>query len=603
MILIIIDKAQLGKSVIAKLEYSSLKSLVHEPIYHEVRPVSSNIKAISKILSMENALITTFKGMSASQSPISIVDNPLLASRNSGLSRKLAFGIWPVYAEAKLPELYYFYMSQKRTYLGCDAIFFPKGISIGAFGMTLLQINPSVVENFVLYFVNSDPVFSCLYTLKYSYVSRNGRRIVYIVSNCVIFFIQAFTGSIFNLYDYGLLLSNAFDVCVVSPLVSQIEELVLLVYLLRNRADDSSNYSINYCLRLFRPVILTLLVLVSLMSIFIASLFAYNSDNLMIIISFIVYVQVPAFVYHLVKTMLCYVSTFHFSVYVQVCSKHVPLLNIGQYYVEALIRRHAIEGKDYITMEWSIAGGCLVCNYVVDKKYADMKGLQKVTLAGECKVYSDEDIESAFALSNIYGSSRVSYADRHNLDNIVNSIAESMKCEENSVDMKRESEDGIVARASDTGDSSIELVDFYRSDQNTKKVDSTSHHALFMKELSESASFKQRFQLASSTLSPMHTITDENERMAEQLPKYNDESSYRTSTSENLVLSTKKADKLLAEGKRKSFVNVFKTWELMESTSPTAGSSANTSSAANTVALYKNVKAKNVLLKSVNNKK
>jgi hypothetical protein len=75
--------------------------------------------------------------------------------------------------------------------------------------------------------------------------------------------------------------------------------------------------------------------------------------------------------------------------------------------------------------------------------------------------------------------------------------------------------------------------------------------------------------------------------------------------SEELVLASRKADKLLADGKRKSFVNVFKTWEVREQleanhTTPAAASTGNVSSASNTMSLFGNVnKAKNLLLKSV----
>ncbi len=603
MVLVLLDKSQLGKSFITNLEHSSLKSLVHEPVYLEVRPVTSNIKAFNKIIAKENLLVTKFKELSASLSPISTVNNPLLLSGNTGSMKKLAGGIWPVYSQTKLPQLYYFYISQKRSYLGCDAIFFPKGICWSVCGVTLFQISPGIVENFLLFFVNVDPMLSCLYTLKYSYVSRNGRRIVYIVSNCVIFFIQAFAGSLFNLYGYSLILSNAFDVLVVSPLVSYIEDLVLIVYLSRNEDSASEKFSIQYWLRQCRPVILTLLVMVSFLSIFIASLFACHSNNSTVIINFILYVQLPAFLYHLITTMLRFVSTFHFLVYVRMHQKSVTLLNIGDYYIEDLVRRHAVEGKDYITMEWSAMGGCIVCNYVIDKKYADLKGLQKTTLEPESKVYEIEDVENAFRFSNIYDVSRISYANKHNLDNVVNDFAISMKYQENSADdMKRESGDDHPTTFTFC-DSTVEMIDYYEKKQNANQVQGTSHHALFLSELNGSKSFKKRFELASATLNPMLTIADENDVVREQLSeKHDEEAMYRTSTSEELNITSNKVEKLLADGKRKSFVNVFKTWEELEAIN--SNGTPKVSSASNTMALYKNInKAKNLFSKNVNNKK
>ena len=588
--LVLLDKSQLGKSYVTKLEQSSLKSLVHEPIYLEVRPVTSNIKAFNKIITKENLLITKFKEVSASLSPISAVSDPTLVTDSTRSSKKLTGGIWPVYSQAKLPPLYYFFMSQKRSYLGCDAIFFPKGICLSICGITLFQINPGIAENFLLFFVNVDPMLSCLYTLKYSDVSRNGRRIVYIVSNCVIFFVQAFTGSFFNLYGYSLILTNAFDVLVVSPLVSYIEELVLIVYLSRRENNESEKYSIRYCLRQCRPIILTLLVMVSFVSIFIASLFACDTSNLMIIIYFILYVQLPAFIYHLITTMLRFVSTFHFLVYAQMCKKSVTLLNVGDYYIEALVRRHAVEGRDYVTMEWSALGGCIVFNYVVDKKYADLKGYQKTSLELDSKVYDIEDVENASRFSNIYGVARISYSNKHNLDDVVGDCEISMKYQGNNADdMKRESGDGNAAFIT-TRDH-----DDNEKNQNVRAAQGASNHTLFMRELFANRAFKERSERANVTLNPMLLTTGENELANEQLSqKHDEESNYRISMSETLNLNCNKADKLLADGKRKSFVNVFKAWE--ELGAAKSSGAPTVSSASNTMSLFKHINKPNSLI-------
>ena len=261
------------------------------------------------------------------------------------------------------------------------------------------------------------------------------------------------------------------------------------------------------------------------------------------------------------------------------------------------MRRHAVEGRDYVTMEWRALCGLVVCNYVIDKKYADLKGLQKITLENEAKVYETDDEEAGFRFSNIFDASRVSYSGKHNIDKVVNEIAEDMK-RENSGGMKGELREGIT----DT-ELAVEMVEYYSRKEKPEEVTGSSKHAQFMKELTESNSFKHRLQLSASTLNPM-LAKEDSESVVEQVTGAA-EVSDEFCASEELVLASRKADKLLADGKRKSFVNVFKTWEVREQleanhTTPAAASTGNVSSASNTMSLFGNVnKAKNLLLKSV----
>jgi len=598
LVFLFVDKSHLGKSIVDKLQLSSFNSMVYEPVFDSEATHNSNIKMIDKALVKENVLLANAKevkrvgsGVIGTDDSEDVVINPILGDVSKlESSIKMKGGIWPVFMQTKLPPLYYFYAGQKRCYLGCSAIFFPEGIHWHFIGITLLRIHPGVIENFVYYTALNNPIISCMFCIKYAQVSRNGRRIIYLISNCFTFFVQAFTGSIFNLYGDQMILSNAFDVLVVSPLVSQIEDVILFLYQMRNTDVNGRGFVVR-CLHQLRSLILLMMVLVALSSILFSSLFAYNSDNLAILRSFFLYVQLPAFIYQVAVTMLRFVSTYHFLIYVRWSGRSVTLINIGEYYIESLFRRHAIEGKDYITQEYSLFFRSLVCNYVIEKKYADEKGLKKVALSPVTNdnYETEEDVENASRYSTIYcGKDVISYSKRYNIETVVNTIAEDIKLASNNDDELTSIKIGDEDATSD-----IAMVEIYKdnnvdealtdqsdrveresSNLSDEVIAPLSSHSKFMHELRGSARFmEQREQSEMSNVNPMHSLAKLFPANEETDVEY---ASYRGSVTEGYAMSyeewfaTKRGEKF--EGKRKSFVKVLHQWEELESRAVTSGS-------------------------------
>ncbi len=569
--------------------------MVYEPVYDHETNFRSNIKMIDKAFLKENLLLANVTHLKRAGSVMTESDiqdavvNPIQGDLTRLESAKqMKGGIWPVFSQTKLSPLYYYYVGQKRCYLGCSPILLPHGIDWNFFGCSILRIHPGVVENFLYYSFINNPILSCMFCIKYAQVSRNGRRIVYVISNCLTFFIQAFTGSLFDLYGDAIILSNAFDVLVVSPLVSQIEEVVLYIYLLRN--IDVTGRRVMQCLQQLRAVILSVMFLLALLSILLSSLFAYNNDNLAILKGFFLYVQVPSFIYQIVVTMLRFVSTYHFLIYVRMFGRSLTLVNVGEYYIENLLRIRALEGKDYITQEYNIFFKTMVCNYVVDKKYADLNGLQKLTLTpmADTTYETEEDVENASRYSNIYFDKNIiSYNKKYSINTVVNTIAEDIKLELNNNDGDLDSirVDGGDCDAS----SNIAMVEIYKNNDSDDVLNTTdqseevnvesdsdkpsdvaslSHHSKFLNELRGSTRFiMQKEESGATNVNPMHSLN-------KLFPSYNDEAgneyaSYRESLSEGNSMSyeewfaSKRGQKV--EGNRKSFVKVLNKWEELES--------------------------------------
>ena len=598
MIFLFVDKSQICKSFVDKLQLSSYNSKVYEPVYDDETDFHSNIKMIDKAFFKENSLLASVKQLKHSGSVIiesgsqDDVVNPIQGNVGKLESTKeMKGGIWPVFSQTKLSSMYYYYVGQKRCYLGCSPILFPNGINWNFAGFAILSIHPGVLENFLYYSFVNNPILSCMFCIKYALVSRNGRRIVYIISNCLTFFIQAFTTSIFNFYGDSIILSNAFDVLVVSPLVTQIEEVVLFVYLLRNIGVNGR--SIIRYLQLLRPIILSAMFLLSLVSILFSSLFAYNSNNLAILKSFFLYVQLPSFVYQIIVTMLRFVSTYHFLIYIRIFGRSLTLLNIGEYYIEKLLRIRALEGKDYITQEYNIFFNMMVCNYVIDKKYADLYGLQKLTLAPtvDAKYETEADVESASRYSIIYNDKNIiSYNRKYSINAVVNTIAEDIKLELNNDDVfdstkvdggDYDATSNIAMEEIYKNNDSDDLNSVDRNDEVNIEADSdkpndmalSSNHSKFLNELRGSAHFMRRSVESGATINPAQTNINPMHSLKELFPSCdeetgNEQATYRDSTSRNSMsydewFATKRGQKI--DSKRKSFVKVLSKWEALGS--------------------------------------
>ena len=397
-LLYLLDILGLYNKFLAKLQVSSFHSNVHNVAEHEWREMNSSIKRLAKLCKHSKELFEAENNWRASTTrkefePANILDdvfreeadsdlglgqlshdNRVRSSRFSGLHQSLGDFLRRISShrgKMSFTPAYFRYLHNKRTLLMADPYLYPHGIE-SRVCCTDVMIPMGIIEDYILFMCNNHQIFSCIFGINDSSDSRSSRRLIYCTQNIISFFISAFTGSIFNYFEFGVIVSQVFDTLVISPISLAVADFIRYLYKLQIIFNAEGTENNTLIIKFLIKVLIVFIFLGSFVLLFLAALFTYNQNKSGIIYQYFTQVQIVCFFYEIILSTMLFVPHYHYNL-----SVHIPrvlnltLVNIGQLYLEKIMKNNS---NDYMCFRSSILGGLFVANYVVSRDYAFKNG-------------------------------------------------------------------------------------------------------------------------------------------------------------------------------------------------------------------------------------
>lgn len=270
----------------------------------------------------------------------------------------------PLYTDA-----FYHYLLQKRCLLGCEGLLYPDGYSFNLL-FTSLRLPVGVYEDFIVHLCNNHSLFSCIYRVKGSPISRNACRIVYIVQNCIAFFIFSFTNMIFDYVGLDSNISVLSDLLITSPLSLFFGSVALGLYtcpIVNSIEFEKSVFTSckGYIVALGRFMILPLVALMFGL-LLLSALCTRRSNIIIIILSFIWQAQLQAFILEFIYAILLFKSSYYYQLKVA----GIPLIEIGSLFAERVSKSIQQEYYMYYTRYFQ---GLFVRDYITSIRVAKIK--------------------------------------------------------------------------------------------------------------------------------------------------------------------------------------------------------------------------------------
>ncbi len=265
-------------------------------------------------------------------------------------------------SEVVFTDAFYHYILQKRCLIGCTGLLYPKGYKLNLL-FTSLDLPVGVYEDFLVHLYNNHSLFSCIYSVKGSPISRNACRIVYIVQNCIAFFIFSFTNMIYDFIGLNSNFSVLSDILITSPLSLFFGSIALGLYTcpIVNSIEFEQSSLSRYkksIMSMGRFMVLPFIALVFGL-LLLSALCTRRSNIFYVIISFIWQAQLQAFVLELLYAVLLFKSTYYY----QVKFAGFTLIEVGCLFAERVLKStqqeyymyysrhlHGLFVRDYITI-------------------------------------------------------------------------------------------------------------------------------------------------------------------------------------------------------------------------------------------------------------
>ena len=264
---------------------------------------------------------------------------------------------------------YHKYLQQERTLLNCAPIIYPEGFKLSIPMLYTIQLPPGMYEDFVIHLCNNHTLIGSFWACKGSFYSRNGRRYVFTVQNCLSFFLTSFSNCSLNLYGLGDLFTNMADVLIISPVSLFTGEMVRYLYVLQYLDHTPDSLAEKLASFPILPRLMVMLFFVGGMGLlFLSSMFTYSANSTGIITQYVTQILLVTFIYEIVVMIMKFVSHYHLNVSLS----NVSVINIGIRYLEIILRHGLKENIDYFVVIKTFV--TVRIEYVVDIKYAVRKG-------------------------------------------------------------------------------------------------------------------------------------------------------------------------------------------------------------------------------------
>ena len=339
VILLLIDKSNIGKKRVKVLELSAFESDVYNMSSRQPVAETEEGKVEVKCSRMHELIQsgTDLRDLlHVQQSSENVSDRKLQRLEKKGI---------------KYTTYFYHYLFRERTLLGCKPIYYPEGMRINL-GFTTVVLPQGLVEDFVLFTCNHNTFFNCLFTIKGGKISRSGNRFIYILSNCIAFFLNCISGSVLNYLEISVYGTIAFDIIVITPstlIVSNIIEQLYSCPIAESEMFRARYPLVGDKIRYFGRFMILPFIVASFTLLILSALFSKGENSIYIIGMFIVQVQLQAFVLEMIISIMLFVPHYHwkFSIYTPIGD--FELIEIGKRYVESILLQGLVEGKDYIS--------------------------------------------------------------------------------------------------------------------------------------------------------------------------------------------------------------------------------------------------------------
>ena len=398
------------------------------------------------------------------------------------ISKMRSAWIGKTYSENIYDQTFNEYLFSGRCYLGCKPFIYPNGFTVNFFR---IRLRPGVYEDFILHLFNNHSLLATMLVPKNAVFNRTSRRYVFLIQNAFGFFVSNFMSNIFILltlpeYLYSTGTSNyltqtAFDIICTSQLALLIGSAFLFIY----RRSRKHKFSRNKPCWVNAFVFLAKLSIVPIVLLFcsllvLCALLTHNMNPLANIFGYVYQVILVGVISDVIIAMMKFESQYHFAVYV--LFDRICVVNIGQLYVERLLRLESKAGVDYYDFSRSIFGGLIRIDRILQKKYAIARkwhawAIRNNILRGKSlmKLLDDgsfrADFGSSYMLSDAndeegFGSSRMSHFVQinplHRLANVERSSTER-NMENSHLDRDFDDDDNYMqdAMASDDASSTV----------------------------------------------------------------------------------------------------------------------------------------------------
>ncbi len=239
------------------------------------------------------------------------------------------------------------YMLQKRTLIGCDAIFYPAGVTF-TIPCTKQQIvlPPGRLENIVTYIMHNHLFFSSFYFIEGSKLGAHGTRILYIGKEICVFVLYQFSRALLGYYEldgYGLgILINIF---IVTPSAGAVARMLRYMYVcpFTETEEFKKKYADYKSIILLLGRIAILPIVMFMGAALITACFLSSGRQIpLILIQYFVFVQLYGIVVECVQAYLLFVDTCYYRL-----SLFGVDLCIGKRYLELIVTEQQVDGVDF----------------------------------------------------------------------------------------------------------------------------------------------------------------------------------------------------------------------------------------------------------------
>ena len=332
VLLMLIDKSEIAKKLVKELEMSAFESAVYNSP-NQLPIVETETKVEAKCSRMNQLIEENIQ-----------FRNSLSETDSWKLKRQQSEG-------EKYTPYFHNCLFHQRCLLGCKPIFYPDGMPL-PLGCATISLPPGLLEDFMLFLCNNNTFFNCLFTIKGGKISRSGNRYIYILSNCVAFFLNCICGSVLNYLEISEYGSIAFDIIVISPSVLIVSNIVEQLYscpIAESEAFQARFPSLGNKLRYIGRFMILPFMVASFALLVLSAIFSKGADSVYIIGMFILQVQMQAFILEIILTIMLFVPNYHWKFSVYTPLGDVTLVEIGMRYVESILLQGLLEGKDYVS--------------------------------------------------------------------------------------------------------------------------------------------------------------------------------------------------------------------------------------------------------------
>ena len=381
LLLWLLDKSKLGKNTSDALHTSAFNSKMY------LNTASKERRDFIEALSVKNKLVKlsrqdTYIASKSDQIANRGKDDQGLSTQENSLDIESEESSSAQYNRSDDPSIdrgneviftdaFYHYILQKRCLIGCNGVLYPKGFKLNLL-IASLDLPVGMFEDFLIHLYNNHSLFSCIFSVKGSPISRNACRIVYIVQNCIAFFIFSFTNMVYEYVGLSNNFSILSDLLITSPLSLFFGSIAIGLYtcpVVNNLEFEQSRLS-RYkksIITLGRFMIIPFLGLI--FGLLLLSALCTNRSNIsFVIFSFIWQVQLQSFVLELIYAALLFKSTFYY----QIKMVGVPLIEVGCLFAERVVKSYQNEYYMYYSRHFH---GLFVRDYITSTRFSRLQVL------------------------------------------------------------------------------------------------------------------------------------------------------------------------------------------------------------------------------------